>query len=276
MKFSICSWVFGEKPIQEIMKFASETGYDEIEVHANVEAYDWDQIKKYSQDYHISIRGLSGDAGWPNEETDMAHADPRTRDKAVTHFKRQVDAAYTVGAEYIVVSPSAPGKSAPLGNGEEDWNWAIESVKKLASYANERGIDLIMEPLNRYESCLLNNARQAKQFIKEVNHPNVKTMLDTFHMNIEETSLSKPFVELGDDLAHIHVADSNRKGIGRGRLPFDEVASVIKETGYNGTITVECLAPGIDPFDANKGSENMEWIYTYAQESLEKLHQLFR
>ncbi|MBB6448761.1 sugar phosphate isomerase/epimerase [Geomicrobium halophilum] len=276
MKFSICSWTFGEKPIEDIIKFASKVGYDEIEVHAAVDAYDWNYLREKAKDENIDIRGLSGDAEWLQEETDMAHSDPKKRRLAVEYFKKQVEAAEIVQAEYIVVSPSAPGKAVPLGNGEEDWVWAIESIQELAPFAQTKGVDLIIEPLNRYESCILNNAKQAKAFVEEVAAPNVKTMLDTFHMNIEETNLTTPFVELGEALGHIHVADTNRRGLGRGRLPFDEVAEGIKQSGYNGTITVECLAPGPDPFEANKTEESMEWIYTYAEETLHKLHQFFK
>lgn len=275
LKFSICSWTFGKKPIQDVIQLASDIGYDEIEIAANVEDYDWKKIKEDIKKYNINVRGLSGDAGWPNEATDMANPDIQNREKAINHFKQQIDAAFTIGAEYIVVSPSAPGKSTRLGIDEEDWKWAIDSIQKLAPYANDKGVQLIIEPLNRYESCILNTGEQAQQFIREVNFPNVKTMLDTFHMNIEETSLVEPFKKLGDDLALIHVADTNRKGIGYGRLPFKEIVEGVNAIGYEGTITVECLAPGPDPFEANKQEENMKFMFEYAKDSLYELHRLF-
>lgn len=276
MKFSICSWIFGDQPIEDVMTFVSKVGYDEIEVHAAVDAYDPHQIKQHAVNLGLDIRGLSADAGWPQEDTDLSHLNPDTRKAAIDHFKRQIDVAHNMQADYLVLSPCAPGKAVPLGNGQEDWDAAIASIRTLASYADERGVDLMLEPLNRYESCLLNNARQGKRFVEEVNAPNVKTMLDTFHMNIEETNLKAPFVELGDALGHIHVADTNRGGLGRGRLPFDEVVSGIQASGYDGTMTLECLAPGVNPFEANKKADHMTWLDTYAEESLEKLHQWFK
>lgn len=275
MKFSICSWTFGNKPIEEVIQLASEIGYDEIEIAANVEEYDWSKISREVKNNNISLRGLSGDAGWPNEETDMANPNPQNRIKAIDHLKKQVQAARTVGAEYIVVSPSAPGKSVPLGKESEDWNWAIDSVQKLAPFAKDKGVQLIIEPLNRYESCILNTGEQAQRFIKEVNYSNVKTMLDTFHMNIEETNLTKPFEQMHEDLALIHMADTNRQGLGYGRLPLNEIAQGIKSNGYQGTITIECLAPGPDPFEANKKEKNMQWMSKYAKDSLQELHRMF-
>lgn len=275
MKFSICSWTFGDAPIDEVMRFVAETGYDAIEIRAAVDKYNWQEIKSLSESLSLEIGGLTGDTGWPNEEQDLANKNPENRKKAVQYFKRQIEAAHEVGGKYLVVCPSAVGKAAPMGEPGEDWQWAVESVRQLTGLASELDITLVIEPLNRYESCIVNNSEDALRFVQELQHPKVKTLLDTYHMNIEDQYMDTPFKELVNHLEIIHVADSNRQALGRGHINFDEVISGIKSSGFDRTIVVECTAPGPNPFQADKG-DSMEYIYTYAKESLDFLKQAFK
>lgn len=275
MKFSICSWTFGDAPIDEVMRFVAETGYDAIEIRAAVDKYDWKELKNLAESLSLEIGGLTGDTGWPNEEQDLANKNPENREKAVAYFKRQIRAVHEVGGKYLVVCPSAVGKTAPMGGPGEDLNWAIESVGQLTDLATELDITLVIEPLNRYECCIVNNAEDALQFVQALGHPKVKTLLDTYHMNIEDQHMGTPFEKLVDHLEIIHVADSNRQALGRGHIDFDEVVSGIKASGFDRTIVVECTAPGPNPFQADKGAA-MEHIYTYAKESLHFLKQAFK
>lgn len=118
------------------------------------------------------------------------------------------------------------------------------------------------------------NAETASRFLQEVNEPNVKTMLDTFHMNIEEENFINPFERLKGQLETVHVADSNRRGLGRGHIPFEEVVKGVQQIGYSKTITVECLAPGGHPFEPTS-KQHIEELYKYMKESLEFLKQNF-
>lgn len=275
MKFSICSWTFGNAPIEEVMKFVAKTGYDAIEIRAAVDHYNWNELLQLSKDLSLEIGGLTGDTGWPNEEQDLANRNPLNRSKAVDYFKRQIEAVKQVEGNYIVVCPSAVGKAAPMGNPGEDWKWAMESVHQLTDLASELDVTLVIEPLNRYESCIVNNAEDVLRFVQEANHPKVKTLLDTYHMNIEDQDMETPFEKLKDHLEIIHVADSNRQALGRGHINFEKVVSGIKKSGFNKTIVVECSAPGANPFQADKGPLAMESIYTYAIESLAYLKKSF-
>lgn len=273
MNFSICSWTFGNIPLEEVIQFSSRIGYDEIEVGAAVDKDDWSNIKQLAKSRGISIRGINADASFLRPETDLANQTEEVRQQAIDHFKKQLDIGAFLEAEYIVLAPAAPGRSIPFHSESQDRLWAIDSIKQLAPYAKKLGITIVIEPLNRYESCLVNNARDAKQFLKEVNEPNVKTMLDTFHMNIEEKNFEEPFVKLKDLLETVHVADSNRQGIGYGHIPFEEVAKGLKKANYNKTITLESLVPGRNPFDATRN--NMDLIYQYAENSLKLMHKYF-
>lgn len=273
MKFSICSWTFGNIPLEEVIQFSSKIGYDEIEVGAAVDGHDWSHIKQLAKNNGITIRGINADASFLRPETDLANDTEEVRQQAIDHFKKQLDIGAFLEAEYIVLAPAAPGRSIPFHSEHQDRLWAIDSIKQLAPYAKKYGITIVVEPLNRYESCLVNNAEDAKKFLKDVNESNVKSMLDTFHMNIEEKNFEEPFVELKDLLETVHVADSNRQGLGYGHIPFDEVAKGLKKIDYNKTMTLESLVPGRNPFDASR--TNMDFIYQYAEDSLKLMHKYF-
>ncbi|MED4599130.1 sugar phosphate isomerase/epimerase [Paenibacillus validus] len=276
MKFSICSWTFGNEPIEKVMKFVSETGYDAIEIRAAVNEYNWKELLRLSKDLSLDIGGLTGDTGWPCEEQDLANRSAAHRQRAVEYFKRQIEAVKEVEGSYLVVCPSAVGKTALMGNPGEDWKWAVDSVQKLTDQASEWDVTLVIEPLNRYESCIVNTAEHALQFVQEVGHPNVKTLLDSYHMNVEEKDMETPFFTVKDHLEILHVADSNRQALGRGHINFAPFVSGIQKAAFNGTVVVECCAPGANPFQADKGHPAMEWIYTYATESLAYLKKHFR
>jgi len=271
MKFSICSWTFGNIPIEKTMEFVSKTGYDAIEIRADINNYNWNKISHLAKELSLEIGGLTGDTGWPNEEQDLANSNPNNRKKAIDYFKRQVEAVKEVEGDYLVICPSAVGKIALLGSDGEDWKWAVNSVQQLTTLADELDVKLVIEPLNRYESCLVNTAQQAVDFVKDVDHPKVKMLLDSYHMNIEEKDMESPFLLVQDHLEIIHVADSNRQGLGRGHINFEQFFSGIKKSEFDGYVIVECSAPGSNPFQADKGYPAMDQIYTYATESLEYL-----
>ncbi|MCJ7983169.1 hypothetical protein MUB16_01275 [Priestia sp. OVL9] len=81
MKFSICSWTFGDIPLKKTMEFVAKTGYDGIEIRAAVDDYNWNDIRKHAENLNLEISGLTGDTGWPNEEQDLANANADNRKK---------------------------------------------------------------------------------------------------------------------------------------------------------------------------------------------------
>lgn len=267
MKFSLCSWTFGDLPLEDVISLAAKTGYDEVEVSAAVEAHDWSEVKKKTEQEGIVIRGINADANFLRPETNLANNDQKLRQQAIDYFKHQLDVGEYLGSEYMVLAPAAPGHLIPFLPDGGDWLNAVDSIKQLASYSEDYGINMVIEPLNRYENCLVYNANTAKQFLKDVNAPNVKTMLDTFHMNIEEANFIDPFKKLEGMIETVHVADSNRRGLGEGHIPFDQVIQGIKNIGYDKTITLECLVPNEHPF-LPIDQQDIDLMYQYAKDSL--------
>jgi D-psicose/D-tagatose/L-ribulose 3-epimerase len=276
MRFSICSWTFGNTPVEEILKLVSSSGFKAIDLTAVVDSCDWSETARLAERFSLEISGLTCDSGWPAEDHDLANKNAANRQKAVDYFKRQIECVKVVGGDYLIVVPSAVGKFRSMeGDTSEDWKWAVESVGNLTETAAKNQVTLVIEPLNRYESCIVNTAEDVSRFVEEVNHPKVRALLDTYHMNIEESDIEKAFLTVRECLEVVHFADSNRRAIGRGHIDFRPVVAGMKAIGFDKTIVLECTAPGPDPFRADKGDTTSQTMAEYAKESLAKLKEWF-
>lgn len=122
---------------------------------------------------------------------------------------------------------------------EKDWASSVKNVRTVGKLAGEHGVDFNLEVLNRFEGYLINTAAEAKKFVQEVDVPAVKIMLDTFHMNIEENSMTEAIQTAGDLLGHFHVGESNRRVPGKGNLPWYEIGSALRSVGYDKDVILE-------------------------------------
>jgi D-psicose/D-tagatose/L-ribulose 3-epimerase len=116
---------------------------------------------------------------------------------------------------------------------------AIDSLLRTADFAAENGVSLVLETVNRFEHFLINTSEEAVQLVKDVNHPNIKVMLDCFHMNIEEDFLGDAIRTAGKYLGHFHIGECNRKVPGKGHMPWDEMGEALRGIGYDGGVVME-------------------------------------
>lgn len=119
-----------------------------------------------------------------------------------------------------------------------------EILQEAAGIAGDRGVRLAIEPLNRYENDLIQNAAQGLAFLSQVNHPALGLLLDTFHVNIEEASWTEPFVRVFEagKLFHVHLGDNNRLPPGKGLIDFPAILRTLMSLGYQGFLSAELLA----------------------------------
>jgi len=128
---------------------------------------------------------------------------------------------------------------------ERQWRHSAESLKEVAVEAQAYDLCLVLEPINRYESFLINTAAQAERLIEMIDEPNLRIQLDTFHMNIEENDFQTPIRSLGEKLVHFHVAENHRGRFGQGTVPWDAVFSALAEIHYRGAIVIETFVPEV-------------------------------
>jgi D-psicose/D-tagatose/L-ribulose 3-epimerase len=120
-----------------------------------------------------------------------------------------------------------------------DFKNSVANMKELAKIGEAYDIMLCMEVLNRFEGYLINDCAEALHYVQEVDHPNVKIHLDTFHMSIEEDSIPDAIRMAGDQLGHLHFGERNRKVPGKGTIPWLEIGKVLKEMNYQGAAVFE-------------------------------------
>jgi len=120
-------------------------------------------------------------------------------------------------------------------------DWMVEALGECCEAAAPLGVRLVVEPLNRYETALVNTAAEGLELIGRVNADNLGLLLDTFHMNIEEPSIEESMRLAGDRMFHFHVADSNRWYPGAGHVDFPGILRVLDELGYRGYVSGEFL-----------------------------------
>jgi D-psicose/D-tagatose/L-ribulose 3-epimerase len=128
---------------------------------------------------------------------------------------------------------------------------SIQCVKEISKVAEEYGITYCLEIVNRFEHFLLNTAEEGVAFVDAVDSPNVKLLLDAFHMNIEEDSIGSAIESVGERLGHFHIGETNRKTPGQGHMPWEEIARSLKKINYQGRVVMEpFVKPGGDVGEA--------------------------
>ena len=125
------------------------------------------------------------------------------------------------------------------------WDRAANTLRPIADYAAGRGVQLALEPLNRFETDLINTVEQALRFIADVGRENVGLLLDTFHMNIEEKTIPAAIRGAGPRLLEFHACANDRGTPGEDHLPWRDIAGALADIRYQGPIVIEAFTPEI-------------------------------
>jgi D-psicose/D-tagatose/L-ribulose 3-epimerase len=170
-----------------------------------------------------------------DRQTDITADDPRVRAGGVAYLKGCVDAAHGMGADSVSgVIYVEHGKRPDLRPDETVWSHAADALREAGQYAAQAGVRLGLEPVNRYESCLINTCAQAMSMIDRIGLPNVMVHLDTYHMAMEEKDWRAPVLLAGDKLCHIHLCENDRGIPGTGLVRWDVLFDALREIGYQG------------------------------------------
>ncbi len=116
---------------------------------------------------------------------------------------------------------------------------SLKSMREIIKVAEDNGVTYCVEAVNRFETCIINTAQEALDYVAEVGSPNIGVLLDTYHMNIEEKSLGDAIRLVGDKLTSFHTGENNRTAPGKGHIDWDEVFSALAEIEYKGRIVSE-------------------------------------
>ncbi|MFN7944576.1 MAG: sugar phosphate isomerase/epimerase [Blastocatellia bacterium] len=239
MKFAMHNWMRPE-PIETTLERLSRFGYDGIEISGEPARYDTDEVRRLLEKYHLECWG-SVTLMTPGR--DLVHDDKYVRVGTIAYMKDTIRMIHALGGQFFCVVPSTVGKVKPLASPAQEWAWVVEGLQEVADFALEYNVRIGIEPLNRFETYLINRHDQALRLADEVGRPNVGVTLDAFHINIEEVDPLGAIRAVGDRLFDFHVADNNRKPAGQGSYNWREVLSVMKEINFQGRLTAEFVLP---------------------------------
>jgi D-psicose/D-tagatose/L-ribulose 3-epimerase len=144
------------------------------------------------------------------------------------------------------VTYAAWGYFTGTARSEQEWEWAVSNLREVARYAQDKGVTITVEAINRFETHFLNIAADAVQLCKDVGEPNVKVHLDSYHMIREEKDFYKAIVDTGEYLGYFHACENERGVPGTGLVPWKEVFQGLKDINYGGWITIESFVPDIE------------------------------
>ena len=186
------------------------------------------------------------------EDADPSSEDERVREAGRDFLTRCVDATAEMGATVFTgVTYSALGRRLDRRPERADMERAAEVLRAAARHAAERGVRVGIEPVNRYESFLVNTADQARELMEMVGEPNVGVHLDAYHMNIEEDDFRSPVELVAGDLVHFHLSESHRGIPGRGTVDWEAIMGALGDAGYSGYVGLESFA---EMSDAMRGA----------------------
>jgi sugar phosphate isomerase/epimerase len=216
-------------------------GYDGVELAVRDPALiDVNALEAAVARCGLAVPAIGTGQAWGEERLSLTDSSPDVRAAALGRLKSHLRLAARFQAVTIVglirgVTPLGIGRPQAL-------TWLADAVRDCAEAASRLGLQLVIEPINRYETDLVNTVDEGLALVDRIGADNVGLLLDTFHMNIEEPSIEASLRRAGPRITHLHAADSNRRYPGAGHLDFQRILSTLRvELNYQGWISAEIL-----------------------------------
>ncbi len=215
-------------------------GYDGVELAVRDPALvSAEKILEVVGRHGLAVPAIGTGQAWVEEGLSFTDPDPEVRHKAVERVRSHLPLARQLGS--VVIIGLLRGIVKPGVSQDQAMAWLVKGLQECAEEASRLGVRFALEPINRYETTLVNNVEQGLDLVEKVGSDSFGLLLDTFHMNIEEPSIEDSIRAAGSRIFHFHVADSNRWYPGAGHLDFESILRTLAETGYDGFVSGEFL-----------------------------------
>ena len=232
-------WIFWQK-LEESMGKAADLGFDAIELFtASGDAIKTDRLNKLLRQYKLKLAAVGTGAGKVIHGLTLTDTNRTIRKNAIAFVQEMMEFGAQFGAPAII--GSMQGNALPGKKHSNSIGLLAEALHKLDEHAESLNVKLIYEPLNRYETNLINNMDDAVSLIESNKFQNITLLADLFHMNIEEADPAASIKKHIQHIGHVHFADSNRKPVGYGHTQIQPIASALKAFGYDGYVSAEAF-----------------------------------
>lgn len=225
----------------ETAKKIKNAGFDVMEIGGDhlgkMSAQEMDSLKATVQDLGLELSVNIG----PARDQDLASEDKATRERGVAYLSDILRRMDRIGSKMMIGALYTywPADFSIENDKERAWELSINSLRELAKVAEDLGATCSLEILNRYEGYILNTCEEGLAYLKRIGSPNIKLLLDTFHMSIDEDSLPGAIRLAGDRLGHMHLGEGNRKVPGLGSMPWAEIGRALRDINFNGFAVIE-------------------------------------
>lgn len=220
-------------------------GYDVVEIPVEYpDLIDGLKVKHALQEHELEavVCGAFGPS------RDLTNEDPDVHKHCFDYISKCFSLCHTWNAGFFagpMYSSVGKARMAPAEQRKTEWERAVTNLYKVCQLAQENGLMIALEPLNRFESDLINTAQDVLKLVTDINHPAARVMLDSFHMSIEEKNIEDAITDVADKLIHLQVSENYRGIPGTGLTPWQSLKRGLDKIGYTGTVSIESFTPEV-------------------------------
>lgn len=225
---------------------AKKLGFDAVEVFAPPDL-DAAALRRSLDDNGLKLAAMGTGVGWVLHRLTLTSPDAAKREQAIRFIRSVIDVAGSFGAPAII--GSMQGRHGDGVEKPQALAYLVEGLNDLGEHARQYGVPLLFEPLNRYETNLVNGVDDGVRLLRSPTTDNVKLLVDLFHMNIEEVDVAAAIRTGAGAIGHVHFVDSNRRPAGCGHTDFAPIAAALRKIGFDGYVSAEAL-PYPNPAEA--------------------------
>lgn len=236
---------------------ARELRFDGIEISlADPLDIDSEELQELSEKYQVEISAIATGGAAVRDGLIFSSPDKSIRVAAINRMKKFIDFASLYNAIVVI----GLMKGWVIDNYEQSKTLISECLRECNDYAMGKNVFLALEPINRFQEDFFFSILDCKAYLDEINLPNIKMMIDSFHMNIEDADMWGNMRKAHQYIIHVHYSDNNRLAPGMGHFNFMKMTEVLREVNYNGYISAEIL-PLPDDYSAAKKASNSMKLY---------------
>jgi D-psicose/D-tagatose/L-ribulose 3-epimerase len=247
IKFGVSTWLwtspFTTASIDVLFPKIATMGFDVVELAVEDPALiDIKAVREGLRKYNLAaiVCGAFGPS------RDLTHEDPSVHRNCFSYIETCLEFCLELGTPFFggpMYSAVGKARMLPPDARKSEWDLAVKNLGVVCEMASRRGLQIALEPLNRFESDLVNTVDDVRRLIRDIDHPAAKIMVDGFHMSIEERDVEQAIIAAGKDLIHVQVSENYRGTPGTGQTRWDAYRRGLESIAYSGTVTIESFTP---------------------------------